>query len=109
MKNTINNQVEEVKEGQVTHKIKPELKENLELFKSYEEAVKIHQDYTDQISYIGSLVTENDEEVAEQGEMIMTIMMKRYEVALFIIKNFYDEVDEAGNVIDSEGFIVLQD
>jgi hypothetical protein len=90
-----------------THTIKPEVKTNPELAKAYEELVTIHQNYTDQISYIGSLVTENDEEVMEQNEMLVNILKQRYDVALYIIQTFYDKVDEAGNIVDKDGFITV--
>lgn len=92
--------------NKITHIIKPEVKTNPELYKAYEELVTIHQNYTDQISYIGSLITDGEEEDKEKNEMLMVIMQKRYEVALYIIQTFFDEVDEVGNKIDAEGFVI---
>lgn len=89
----------------ITHKIKeltPELKQ------SFDEAVKMHSDYTDQIGYIGSLITDNEEEDTEKAFMITQIANLRYNLAKWIVSTFYDEVDEAGNTIDSDGCIVVQ-
>ncbi len=89
-----------------THILREEVKNNPELNTAYEELVEIHQNYTNQISYIGSLITDNEEEDREKNEMLMVIMQKRYEVALYIIQTFFDEVDEVGNKIDAEGFVI---
>jgi glutathione peroxidase-family protein len=79
-------------ENQITHKIKPEVNTNADIKKAYDELVELHQNYTNQLSYIGSLECDNDDELTERNEMIVKIVKLRYDVALYIIQTFYDEL-----------------